>query len=217
MTESGLLKKDLFGEIRLVRRGAVCHVVRDAGSAHALVRWLARALLRREARVLAALGNTPGVPRLVEVSPDRLVRDYIDGRPMHAARPRSPDYFRRAARLLRRLHRAGVTHNDLAKEPNLLVCDDGSPAFVDFQLAMLTRRRGRLFRWLAWDDLRHLLKHKRSYCPGHLTTRERAILANPSLPSRVFRRTVKPVYLFVTRRLLGWADREGAGDRGERR
>jgi hypothetical protein len=27
-------------------------------------------------------------------------------------------------------------------------------------------------------------------------------------------KTVKPVYLFVTRRLFGWADREGAGDRG---
>jgi hypothetical protein len=25
--------------------------------------------------------------------------------------------------------------------------------------------------------------------------------------------TGKPVYRFVTRRLLGWADREGAGDR----
>jgi hypothetical protein len=27
-------------------------------------------------------------------------------------------------------------------------------------------------------------------------------------------RTGKPLYRFVTRRLLGWADREGAGDRG---
>jgi hypothetical protein len=25
--------------------------------------------------------------------------------------------------------------------------------------------------------------------------------------------TAKPIYRFVTRRLLGWADREGAGDR----
>ena len=217
MTESGLLKKDLFGEIRLLQCGAVQQVLRDTRSAHPLVRWLARALLRREARVLAALADVPGVPRLVDVGPDRLVRNYIAGRPLHTARPTGPDYFRRAARLLRRLHRAGVAHNDLAKEPNLLVCDDRAPAVLDFQLATVTRRRGRLFRWLAWDDLRHLLKHKRTYCAQHLTARERAILANPSLPSRAFRRTVKPVYLFVTRRLLGWADREGAGDRGERR
>ena len=85
MTESGLLKKDLFGEIRLSRDGAARQVVRDTGSAHLLVRWLARALLRREARVLAVLTNTPGVPHLVEAGPDRLVRDYIEGRPMHAA------------------------------------------------------------------------------------------------------------------------------------
>ena len=148
---------------------------------------------------------------------DRLAREYLEGQPMHRARPGDLDYFRRGARLLRQVHRAGVVHNDLAKEPNLLVRGDGSPAFLDFQLAMVTTRRGRLFRLLAWDDLRHLLKHKRTYCPQDLTRRERSILATPSLPSRIFRATVKPVYLFVTRRLLGWADREGAGDRGERR
>jgi hypothetical protein len=66
---------------------------------------------------------------------------------------------------------------------------------------------------LAHDDLRHLLKHKRQYLPEHLTARQRAILAQPSPLSRAWRATGKPIYLFVTRRLLGWADREGAGDR----
>ena len=61
------------------------------------------------------------------------------------------------------IRHAGVAHNDLAKEPNLLVCDDGAPAFLDFQLATVTRRRGRLFRSLAWDDLRHLLKRLPCY------------------------------------------------------
>jgi hypothetical protein len=63
------------------------------------------------------------------------------------------------------------------------------------------------------EDLRHLLKHKRTYCASHLTAREREILASPALISRLWMLTGKPVYLFVTRRLLGWADREGAGDR----
>jgi len=26
---------------------------------------------------------------------------------------------------------------------------------------------------------------------------------------------VKPAYLFITRRILGWADREGAANRGD--
>ena len=98
----------------------------------------------------------------------------------------------------------------------LLVCEDGSPGFVDFQLGWFSPGRGRWFRRLAYEDLRHLLKHKRTYCPENLTRRELAILANPSLLSRINRRTIKPLYLFVTRRLLGWSDREGAGDRGAR-
>jgi RIO-like serine/threonine protein kinase len=217
MTESELLKKDLFGEIRLLSLPDGKRVLRDTRSASIAVRWLARALLRREARVLAALDGVAGVPQLVESDGDRLVREYLEGQPMHRARPEDPEYYRRSSRLLRQLHRCGVVHNDLAKEPNLLVCTDGSPAFVDFQLAMASRHRGKLFRLLAWDDVRHLLKHKRTYCPRQLTAREKDILATPSLPSRLFRSTIKPVYVFVTRRMLGWADREGAGDRGERR
>jgi hypothetical protein len=106
-----------------------------------------------------------------------------------------------------------VAHNDLAKEPNWLVTPAGHPALVDFQLALVSRRRSRLFRALAHDDIRHLLKHKRSYCPGRLTRREQHILATPSLPARVWMQTGKKLYLLVTRRVFGWADREGAGDR----
>ncbi len=217
MLESRLLKKDLFGEIRVLGSGVDIRLVRDAAAARPGLRWLARRLLRREARALAALHGLDGVPALLVVNDDRLERHFIAGVPMHRARPRDPSYFKAAAALLRRLHRAGVVHNDLAKEPNLLVTDDGGPAFVDFQLAWHTRNRGCLFRLLAREDLRHLLKHKRNYCPDRLTRRELAILANPSWPSRAWMRTIKPVYLFITRRLLGWADREGAGDRGESR
>jgi hypothetical protein len=112
------------------------------------------------------------------------------------------------------MHAAGVVHNDLAKEPNWLVSDDGRPALVDFQLAARPRHRGRRFRMLAYDDLRHLLKHKRTYCPAALTARQLTILARRSPIAALWARTGKPVYRFVTRRLLGWSDREGAGDRG---
>jgi RIO-like serine/threonine protein kinase len=217
MTDSELLKKDLFGEIRRQRAAAETRIIRDTSSASPWLRWLARLLLRREARVLAAMSGIDGVPRLLAAERDLLARSYLPGVAMQSGKPRDPAYFKAAARLLRRLHRAGVVHNDLAKEPNLLVRDDGAPAFVDFQLAWHSPGRGRLFRRLGYEDLRHLLKHKRSYCPQDLTRRELAILANPSLLSRVWMRTVKPIYLFVTRRLLGWADREGAGDRGLRR
>ncbi len=217
MLESRLLKKDLFGEVRLETGAAHRQIVRDVASAGLPARWLARSLMRREARALAALEGLDGVPGLLRADASRLAREYLEGEPMHHAKPADPAYFRSALRLLRRLHARNVVHNDLAKEPNVLVDAGGQPAFVDFQMAWHAPRRGPLFRILGYDDLRHLLKHKRTYCAEHLTERQRQILAAPSLPSRLWMRIVKPPYLFITRRVLGWADREGASDRGERR
>ncbi len=208
------LKKDLFGEVTIRSGGNSPVIVRDAGKARWWIRPLSRHLLRREATALAALEGTHGVPQLVDIERDFLIRSYLAGEPMQEARPSDLAWFNAAARLLRQLHSAGVVHNDLAKEPNLLVLNDGSPAIIDFQLAAHRTRRGRLFRIAAYEDIRHLLKHKRTYCADRLTQRERNILAKPSPFSRLWMATVKPIYLFVTRRILGWADREGAGDRG---
>jgi hypothetical protein len=213
-----LLKRDLFGVV--LRRtlhaptGALDCVERDTGDANRWLRWLARRLAAREARALVALRRVPQVPRLISWDRRRLQRTWLPGVPLHQSGSVDRAYFREALRLLRRVHAAGILHNDLAKEPNWLVFPDGRPGLVDFQLAMQPRHRGRLFRMLAHDDLRHLLKHKRTYCPEWLTARQRAMLAQRSPIAATWARTGKPLYRFVTRRLLGWADREGAGDRG---
>lgn len=209
----GLLKSDLFGEVRLLEGVGGAVVLRDTRGARPWVAGLARALARREARALRHLAGLPGTPRLLGFDGRALEREWIAGEPMQRVRPCDAAYYREALALLRRLHRAGVTHNDLAKETNWLVTAGGRPALVDFQLAVVHGRRGQLFRTLAREDLRHLLKHKRTYRPAALTARQRRILASPSLASRLWRTTGKRAYLFVTRRLLGWADREGAGDR----
>lgn len=215
MIESKILKKDLFGEIRLLNRGGAELIVRDTRQAAPGLRWLARMLMRREARMLALLADVDGVADVVQIEPDRLLRTYIDGKALHQFRPSDPGFFRAATRLRRAIQHAGIVHNDLAKEPNILVRASGAPAFIDFQMAWHSSARGKLFRVAAREDLRHLLKHKRYYCPDSLTRREQSILATPSVAARIWRNTAKPVYLFVTRRVLGWADREGAGDRGE--
>jgi len=218
--ESTLLKRDAFGTVRRLRLEAggapVDCVERDTSTAARGVGWLARRLAAREARALKALRKLPQVPRLLDWDGRRLRRAWLPGRPLHRGGVDDPAWFREALRLLRRLHAAGVVHNDLAKEPNWLVDANGRPALVDFQLAVRPRRRGRVFRMLAWDDLRHLLKHKRTYCPDRLTARQRAVLARRSPLAALWARSVKPTYRFVTRRLLGWSDREGAGDRGGR-
>ena len=207
------MKKDLFGIIELCEHDAGRSIRRNAGEAAPSLRWLARRLLAREARALAALEGQRGFPHLISVSKTVLEREHLAGVPMQVGKPRDPAYFLAAAKLIRRMHRLGVVHNDLAKEPNFLVTPEGRPAVIDFQLAWHAPQRGRMFRVLAREDLRHLLKHKRSYCPGALTARERRILDTPSVPARIWMRTGKPLYLFVTRRVLGWRDREGAGDR----
>jgi hypothetical protein len=207
------LKQDLFGTVTRIERDGALRVVRDCSTARWWLRGFARHLLGRERRALMRLADVERVPRLLASQRSTLEREWIDGQPMQVAQPRDPLYFREALRLVRRLHARDVTHDDLAKEPNWLVTPEGLPAVVDFQLASHAPRRGRLFRMLAHDDLRHWAKHKRQYLPERLTARQRALLARPSPLSRAWRATVKPIYRFVTRRLLGWADREGAGDR----
>jgi RIO-like serine/threonine protein kinase len=120
-------------------------------------------------------------------------------------------YFHQARHLLQNLHRCGLAHNDLAKEANWLVLADGSPAVIDFQLATRGHPRSRWMRLLAREDLRHLLKHKRTYCPEALTPAERRVLKRHSWIREAWFATGKPVYRFVTRRLLKWEDNEGQG------
>ena len=210
-----LLKKDLFGEVWKIVDAREAVILRDARPARWWLAWIARALLRREANILAALDTVDGVPHLLRCDRSTLRRSYVPGVPMYEGRPESREFYKEAFDLLRKMHRAGVVHNDLAKEPNILVRDDGTPAFIDFQLAVLSKKRGRMFRAAAKEDIRHLLKHKRTYRPDLISRREQRILNSPSTASRVWMSTFKPVYLFVTRRLLNWSDREGAADRGK--
>lgn len=206
-----LLKADELGRIELTRRDGVAVIRRDVAAA----RWWARAFARRaaarEARALARLDGIEGVPALLGWNGRELLRGYIAGAPMQQAQPCDRAYYRDALRLLASLHRRGIVHNDLAKEPNWLVRSDGRPALVDFQIAWTRGRRGRLFRLLAREDLRHLLKHKRTYCAHALSARQRAILATPAPHARLWRATGKRLYKLIARRVFGYWDNEGQG------
>ena len=208
------LKQDALGTTRLVKAGDASFVERDTRTAPGAVRWLARRLAAREAAALTALAGKDGVPRLLEFDGQVVRRSYLAGTPLYEAPPRSQAYFVDALRVLRRLHRAGIAHNDLAKEANWLVTNGGECAIVDFQLATLAPTRTARFRRRAYEDLRHLLKHKRTYQPQRLTARQLRILARPTCAARLWRALVKPPYLFVTRIVLGWQERAGPVERG---
>ncbi|MHA6204709.1 RIO1 family regulatory kinase/ATPase domain-containing protein [Dyella soli] len=206
-----LLKADELGRIEIAERDGVRVIRRDIRAARWWARAFARSAAAREARALARLAGTDGVPALLGWDGRELLRGYIAGAPMQQAQPRDRAYYRDALRLLARLHRRGIVHNDLAKEPNWLVRTDGRPALVDFQIAWTRGRRGPLFRLLAREDVRHLLKHKRTYCPEALSARQRAILDTPAPHARLWRATGKRLYKFVARRIFGYWDNEGQG------
>jgi RIO-like serine/threonine protein kinase len=208
------LKRDALGTIRLVDQGATPTIERDTRTARRGLRWLARRLAAREAAALLALRALPsGVPHLIEFDGRVLRRSVLHGEPLFAGSAPSRDFFVRALRLVRALHRAGVTHNDLAKEANWLRAEGDAPGLVDFQLAVRSQRRGCWFRYLAHEDLRHLLKHKRTYLPHGLTTRQRRMLATAPWPTQLWRAWWKPAYRALTRRALGWRDRIGPTER----
>jgi serine/threonine protein kinase len=217
-TEGVLLKRDVFST---VERGRF-HL--PAGEVDAVLRrldqvpwWsfiLARHLFAREKRALALARDLHVGPELLWAGDRALVRGFIDGVALHLAKPYGDArYFKSAKLALRKLHRMGVCHNDLAKEQNWLRGSDGLAYVTDFQLAVCFKSRSQLFRIAAYEDLRHLLKHKRSYAPELLTPKEKLILAKKSLPARIWLMTGKKVYRAITRGIFNFTDREGGGKR----
>ncbi len=193
-----------------------------------LARLVAHALLARERRALFALRDMQGVPRPLEPLSEYgeyagapsvdgsvprlnevLLRSWLEGRPLWEAGELPSDFFERLADLVEELHARGVCHNDLHKEPNVLVGRDGSPALVDFQLASVHPRRGRTFAVRAAEDRRHVEKHARTYRVG--TGREAKGVPLPrrrSLLARAWMMLGKPLYNLVSRRILGRTDGE---------
>ncbi|MGY2936149.1 putative Ser/Thr protein kinase [Bradyrhizobium sp. GM6.1] len=203
-TEGVLLKRDVFSTVERGRfrddDGEVDAVLRRLDEVPWWSFLLARHLFAREKHALALAKGLDVGPELLWAGRRALVRSFVDGVALHLAKPHGDlAYFRSAKAALRRLRRAGICHNDLAKEQNWLVGRDGRAYVTDFQLAACFDRRGRLYRILAYEDLRHLLKHKRSYAPEALTPRERKILAKKSFAASLWLATGKKVYRAITR------------------
>jgi hypothetical protein len=213
-----VLKRDVFSTIErgvfVTPEGDVSAILRRLDQVPWWTKPLANHLFRRERRALAIAGELGIAPQLLFAGQRALVRSFIDGVALHVAKPEGDlAYFRSAREALRKLHRARVTHNDLAKQQNWLRGADGNAYLTDFQLAFVFRRRTKFFRIAAYEDIRHFLKHKRKYAPDALTTSEKRILARKSLPTRIWMATGKKVYYAITRGVFGFVDREGGGPR----
>jgi hypothetical protein len=216
--EGVLLKRDVFSTVERGRfrsdNGEVDAVLRRLDEVPWWSFGLARHLFARERHALMLAKGLQVGPELLWAGRRALVRGFIDGVALHLAKPHGDvAYFRSAKAALRRLHRAGICHNDLAKEQNWLRGSDGRCYVTDFQLAACFKTRSRLFRIAAYEDLRHLLKHKRSYAPEALTPSEKKILARKSAVARIWLMTGKKVYRGITRGIFNFTDREGGGRR----
>jgi len=113
-------------------------------------------------------------------------------------------------KLLDSLHSGGIVHNDIEKPENWLVTEENDPAIIDFQLACYFPKKGKIFRICAKEDRRHLLKQKARYSPETLTEEEKILLAQKTLPSRIWAKIFKPVYTFITRTILRYSDRSNS-------
>src|SRR3984885_11349567 len=173
-TEGVLLKRDVFSTVERGRfrsdQGEIDAVLRRLGQGPWGSYLPARHLFARARRALTLARDLRVGPELLWAGQRALVRGFINGVALHQAKPTGDlAYFRSAKLVLRKLHRAGICHNDLAKEQNWLRGSDGQAYVTDFQLATCFKTRSKLFRIAAYEDLRHLLKPKRSYAPEALT------------------------------------------------
>ncbi len=212
------LKSDAFGKIE---KGIYSTpqqdipAIRRVYTRNILIKPLALALARNEKRALKKLMplQSPYFPLLLEASKGSHVRSFIEGDSMHHAQNRiTPSLFKASKDLLITLKKAGVSNNDLAKEANWLITPESMPAVTDFQLAFCFKNlKSKWFLNLCYEDLRHLLKHKRKY--DAVTPIERQVLARKSFISSIWMNTGKRLYRFITRRCLGWQERQGPEER----
>jgi len=209
MVEVEILKSDALGRVERFRAAGVERVRRVAcGGSIPGSAVLARFLLRREARCLEHLAGLRGLPGGVQ-RPARAVleRDWLEGTPLWAAQRLPLDYFERLEELVASIHARGVCHNDLHKENNVLVGEDGYPRLIDFQLGSVHRPGSRSLRARAAEDLRHVRKHAVRYASQGEGGRSQTG-GQRGLVARVWMKTGKPLYNWLTRRVLKRRDGE---------
>ena len=83
---------------------------------------------------------------IVRVGPGMLAIEYIEGRSLDKAAPRSvtPEFLEKLEALIRQVHERGVVHLDLRGGGNIIMRPDGTPGLIDFQSGLVTTHMPRV-------------------------------------------------------------------------
>lgn len=218
-----IIKQDTLGSIEkgiFIDNGiAVTAIKRTYSNAKWWAKPLAQLLAHNEKKALLQLQQLakqakPSVPKILYAKKGYIVRSFIDASFLSEIKPTDPNFYIQAKTLIKDMRKLGVCNNDLAKETNWLVAEDGRPVLMDFQLAIRCKKNRKILRLFCREDLRHLLKHKRKYCPKALTAKEKQILETKSLPNQIWGKVLRQPYRWYTRKILRWQRRGGPIDRG---
>lgn len=152
--------------------------------------WMGELMARHEAGIYEELNGLPGVPRWVgRYGRTGIIHAFLEGHPLQRDEKVGDDFFPRLEGLLAELHRRGIAYVDLEKRENILVCPDGSPGLIDFQISFRWAGHGggRRSGWqrlvpaglgdlllakLQQGDRYHVLKHRRRHRPDTLTAEQ---------------------------------------------
>lgn len=177
---------------------------RAQGFAGVPFRWVGRLLANHEEAIYHALDGLDGIPAWVGRLDDvTYAIEYVDAPPLdHLPREAIPDgLFDRLLAIFQAMHARGVAYVDANKRSNILVCEDGRPVVIDFQISLrrrsdwpwpLRRLVARVIRYLQGKDLYHLYKHKRRLRPDELTTEQEALSRHRSGLHLLWRKITKP-------------------------
>jgi len=222
-----LLKSDAYAETVLLDApgGRVVLKTSRFRPWPALLRPLFRAIGRREQRIYRRVTDLPIVPPFLGASgPDAFAHRYVEGTTIAHVGWLPDAFFAGLEAGLRAMHERGIAYVDLAKEENVLVSPDGRPFLVDFQISAdfgdlrgpLAGVRRALHGLFVRQDLYHLAKHKRLHRPDLVIPEEAARLRRKGTLSRIYGRTLKPLYNLATRRITRVSARRPGRERPAR-
>lgn len=174
-------------------------VVKDFSKRPWLLRVaLLRPALRHEYKIMNQVCGVVGVPRLIDMTRDQLVLEFIvstgnlvghRNQPVESYPPLF--FFQELRRVVTEIHACGVAHGDVRRR-NILVTPTG-PCLIDFGTGISTQgafgflRRALFRRVMVVDNLK-VLKLQACYYPESLTVEEQVELAHHPPLHRALRR-----------------------------